>query len=66
MVAGPRNQRYLHPRSLGAGVSVCEVDQGCKLAVKLDRKLPMLWYEPDLFDDFTDAFGSFQASILLI
>src|SRR5262245_37710301 len=31
VVAGPRNQRYLHPRSLGAGVLVCEVEEGCKL-----------------------------------
>jgi len=29
LVAGPRNQRYLHPRSLGAGVFVCKVDKGC-------------------------------------
>ena len=27
MVASPRNQRYLHPRSLGAAVFVCEVDK---------------------------------------
>jgi hypothetical protein len=26
LVASPRNQRYLHPRSLGAGVFVCEID----------------------------------------
>ena len=59
MVAGARNQRYLQPRSLGAGVSVGEVDQGCKLAVKRELKLPVLWYEPDLVDKLTDAFGSF-------
>jgi hypothetical protein len=51
-----RNQRYLHPRSFGAGVAVCEVDQDCKLAIKLDLKLPTLWHKPDLFDEFTDAF----------
>jgi hypothetical protein len=41
MVASPRNQRYLHPRSFGAGVSVCEVDEVCKLAIKLDPELPV-------------------------
>jgi uncharacterized protein len=31
--ASPRNQRYLHPRSFRTGVFVCEVDEGCKLAI---------------------------------
>jgi hypothetical protein len=47
-------------------VSVCEIDQGCQLSIKLDLKLPMLWHKPDLFDEFTDAFGSFQAGMLVI
>ena len=65
-VASPRNQRYLQPRSFGARQSVCEVDQGCKLAVKLDLKRPTLWYEADLFDEFTNTFGGFQAGILRV
>jgi hypothetical protein len=47
-------------------VSVCEIDQGCQLSIKLDLKLPMLWHKPDLFDKFTDAFGRFQAGMLVI
>lgn len=47
-------------------MSVCEVDQGCQLAIKLDLKLPTLWHKPDLFDEFTDAFGGLQAGVLVI
>src|SRR6476659_10708994 len=61
VVADTRNQRYLHPRSVGAGVPICEVDQGCQLAIKLNLKLPTIWHAPDLFDEFTDALRSFQA-----
>ena len=50
----PRNQRYLQPRSFGAGLS-CEVDQGCELAVQRDLKLPSLGYEPDFFDQFVSV-----------
>src|SRR6476620_2321084 len=38
VVAGPRNQRYLHPRSVGAGVPICEVDEGCQLAIVGSRR----------------------------
>ena len=31
-----------------------------------DLKLPTLWHKPDLFDEFTDAFGRFQAGIPLV
>ena len=57
VVVSPRNQRYLHPRSLGAGVFVCEVYEGCKLAVELCPELSTIWHEPDLFDELTDAFS---------
>jgi hypothetical protein len=53
LVASPRNQRYLHPRSLGAGVPVCEIDKGGKLAIKLHPELSIVRYEPDLFDKLT-------------
>ncbi len=32
----PRNQRYLHPPVAAAGVFVCQANQRCKLAQKLD------------------------------
>jgi hypothetical protein len=48
VVAGPRNQRYLHPRSLGAGVFICEVEEGSKLSIELHPELSTFWYEPDL------------------
>ena len=38
----PRNQRYLHPRSLGAGVAVCEVNEARKFTVKLDFELALV------------------------
>ena len=68
LVAGPRNQPRrvvstptwyvleLHPRSLGAGVLVCEVDKGGKLTIKLHPELSIVRYEPDLFDELTNAF----------
>jgi len=45
------------PVSFGAGVSVCEGDEVCKLAIELDPELAVLWYEPDLFDDLPEALG---------
>jgi hypothetical protein len=53
-------------RSLGAGVSICEVKEGCKLSIELDPELSISRYEPDLFDEFTDAFGGLEAGVLVI
>ena len=50
MVASPRNQRYLHSRSLGAGVAVCKPKKGSKLAIELDPELSIVRHEPDLVD----------------
>ena len=66
MVAGPRNQRYLHPRFLRAGVFVCQVDQRGKLAIELDPEFAIFWHEPDFFNEITDAFRSFQAGMIVI
>jgi hypothetical protein len=66
VAAGPRNQRYLHPCSFGAGVFICEADKGCKLAIELHPQFPILRHEPDLFDELTDAFRSFQSGMLVI
>ena len=57
VVASPRNQRYLHPCSLGAGVFVCEVDEDCELAIELCPELSIIWHESDFLDEFTDAFS---------
>ena len=51
LVAGPRNQRYLHPRLLGAGVFVCEVQEGSKFSIELHPELSIFRHEPDLFDE---------------
>jgi len=67
MVASPRNQRYLHPRSFfGAGVSVCEVDEAGKLAIKLDSELPVVRHQPNLFDQVPEARGGLQARQLVV
>jgi hypothetical protein len=66
VVAGPRNQRYLHPRSLGAGVFVCEVDKGCKLAIELHPQLSIFRHESDLFDELSEAFRGFQSGMIVI
>ena len=55
VVASPRNQRYLRPRSLGAGVFVCEPQQGRQLAVQLDPERAVLRRQPDLFDQLPDC-----------
>jgi hypothetical protein len=34
--------------------------------LRLRKKLPTFWHEPYLFDEFTDAFGSFQTGIFLV
>jgi hypothetical protein len=47
-------------------VFVCEVEEGCKLAIKLHPELSILWLEPDLFDELTDAFRGLQACMLVI
>jgi len=57
-VAGPRNQRYLHPRSFGAGVSVCEVEEGCELAIEFYPELTLLRHESNLSDELMDALRS--------
>jgi hypothetical protein len=66
VVAGPRNQRYLHPRSLGAGVSICQAKEGGKLAIELHPELSIFRYEPDLFDELTNAFGGLEAGVFVI
>ena len=66
VVAGPRNQRYLHPRSPGAGVLICEVKEGSKLPIELHPKPSVFRYKPDLFDELTDAFGGLEAGLLAI
>src|SRR5262245_30933438 len=66
VVARPRNQRYLHPRFLGTGVAVCEVEEGCKLAIKLHSKLSILRHQPDLFNELPDAFRGLEAGVFII
>ena len=61
MVASPRNQRYLHSRSLGAGVAVCKPKKGSKLAIELDPELSIVRHEPDLVDQLADAFDGLCA-----
>jgi hypothetical protein len=66
VVAGTRNQRYLHPRSPGAGVFICQVNKGRKLPIELHPKLPVFRHEPDLVDELSNAFGGLEASVLVI
>ena len=50
-VAGPRNQRYLHPGSYGAGVLFCtEVEDRGEIADEVDPELAVDRYEADLVD----------------
>jgi hypothetical protein len=56
----------LHPRSFGAGVAVCEVNEAGKLAIKLDSELPVVRHQPNLFDQVPEARGGLQARQLVV
>lgn len=45
---------------------VCKAEEGCQLTVKLDLELPIFRHEPDLFNQFAEAFRGLQAGILLV
>jgi hypothetical protein len=49
-VSGPRNQRYLHPRRLSAGVLVCERQDLGEIAAQFYGEVAMLRDEADFID----------------
>jgi hypothetical protein len=53
----------LHPRSLGAGVAIGEVDQAGKLAVELDVKLSFVRHQTNLLDQLPEALGGLRELI---
>jgi len=46
-------------------VFVCEVEEGCKLPIKLHPELSIFRHQPDLFDELTDAFSGLEAGVLV-
>jgi hypothetical protein len=67
LVASPRNQRYLRPRSsTRTGVFVAEVDESRKLAKHLNPELAFFRHKSDLLNQFADARRSLRARAFVV